>query len=125
MKKTLIVLAVTAFLITAVVTYAQGPIMRGGYGMGSGMMQGYWYEGGKDYQKFLDETLALRKQLHEKRFEYYEALRNPDTKMETLAKLEKEMAELEDKIYEKTPGRPFHGHGGYGYYGFQGCPKCW
>ncbi|RMG74064.1 MAG: hypothetical protein D6710_02130 [Nitrospirae bacterium] len=84
--------------------YQMGPGM--GYGMGPGMM-GYGYS--KDYQKFLDETRDLRKQLNEKRFEYFEALRNPDTKPETIEKLQKEIFKLQKKIYEKSPYK------GYGY----------
>jgi hypothetical protein len=71
-----------------------------GYGMGAEMMWKYNIEA---YQKFLDETADLRKQLHTKRFEYFEALRNLRTKSETLKKLEKEIQELKRKITEKMP----------------------
>ncbi|RME68499.1 MAG: hypothetical protein D6778_01800 [Nitrospirae bacterium] len=84
--------------------------MTGVYGMGPGMM-GYGYS--KDYQKFLDETRDLRKALNEKRFEYFEALRNPDTKPETIEKLAKEIYELKKKIYEKSP---YKGFGPWGCY---------
>lgn len=76
-------------------------MMGPGYGMG-GMMGGYGGYGA-DYKKFLDETATLRKQLNEKRFEYFEALRDPNAKPETLTQLEKEIVELENKIYEKAP----------------------
>ncbi len=69
-----------------------------GCGMGHGMM-GYNAE---FYRKFLDETAGLRKELHSKKFEYFEALRNPKTKNEDITKLEKEIQELQSKIYEKT-----------------------
>jgi|Deesub1362A_J573_1020465.scaffolds.fasta_scaffold00171_25 hypothetical protein len=74
-----------------------------GYGgcgmMGPGMMWGY---GAERYQRFLDETVDLRRQLNSKTFEYYEALRNPETKTETVIKLQKEIQELQRKIYEKA-----------------------
>jgi SWI/SNF chromatin-remodeling complex subunit SWI1 len=79
----------------------QYPDQRGsgtGYGRGSG----YGYDAEK-YQKFLDDTTKLRKELHEKQFEYSEAMRNPDTKRETIDKVENEIQELQKKIYEKAP----------------------
>jgi hypothetical protein len=99
--------------------YGMGPGMMGGYGMGPGMMGGYqqypyqrspgmgygrgpWYDPEK-YQKFLDDTTKLRKKLNEKQFEYFEAMRNPDTKRETISKLAREIQELQKKIYEKAP----------------------
>ncbi|GBE02377.1 MAG TPA: hypothetical protein ENH50_06440 [Nitrospirae bacterium] len=78
-----------------------------GYGMGPGMMGG-GYGTGRSYatnaydQKFLDETKNLRKQLNGKRFEYFEALRNPKTTPDTIAKLEKEITELQKNIYAKA-----------------------
>ncbi len=80
--------------------------MMGG-GMGPGMMGG-GYGTGRSYatnaydQKFLDETKNLRKQLNGKRFEYFEALRNPKTTPDTIAKLEKEITELQKNIYAKA-----------------------
>ena len=84
----------------------------GGYGMGPGMMGGYGgygrgpasgYNQSEECQKFLDDSTKLRKELHSKRFEYFEAYRNPDTKSETLAKLDREIRALQEKIYEKAP----------------------
>jgi len=69
-----------------------------GYGMGFGM----WGYNAERYQKFLNETADLRKELHNKRFEYFEALRNSKTKTETVTELEKEIQELQGKIYEKA-----------------------
>jgi hypothetical protein len=95
-----------------------GPCMMGmmhgggmGYGTGTGMMHGMGmmgtgmvgYGNVETYRKFLNETVDLRKEIHNKRFEYFEALRNPKTKPETITKLEKEIQELQNKIYEKTP----------------------
>ncbi len=77
--------------------------MMGGYGMGPGMMgRGYWSQS-PECQKFFDETAGLRKELHNKRFEYFEAARNPKTTGEDLAKIENEVRELQQKIYAKGP----------------------
>ena len=89
----------------------QGMMSSGAYGMGLGMMGGSCdYEKGKRIvyqsekcQKFLDETAELRKELHEKRFAYYEAIRDPKTTTEEITKLEKELQELQGKIYAKKP----------------------
>ena len=82
-----------------------------GQGCGSNMMgQGYgghmMARGGEkfeDNQKFLDETRDLRRDLHNKRFEYMELTRNSDTSGDALEKLEKEIFALEDSIQEKAP----------------------
>jgi hypothetical protein len=86
------------------------------YGMGPGMMHrgwepgmrergrgGYGYRQSEECQKFLKDTIDLRKQLHTKRFEYSEAYRDPKTKSEQLSKLEKEINDLQRKIVEKAP----------------------
>jgi hypothetical protein len=109
--------------------WTMGPGMRGGYGMGPGMMgpgygyggygmgpgmmgPGYGYGGygprraysdSKECQKFLDDTAKLRKELHDKRFEYSEAIRNPKTSPETITGLEKEIRQLQENIYSKAP----------------------
>jgi hypothetical protein len=90
--------------------YGMGPgMMGGGYGMGPGMMGG-GYGMGPGYsqqneacQKFFDDTAAMRKDLNTKRYEYFETIRNPKTTPETVAKLEKELRELQEKIYAKAP----------------------
>ena len=95
----------------------------GGYGMmgqgrmggmmGPGMMGGYGYRGSDpkafkkyqgEYQEYLNDTADLRRKLHNKRFEYIEAARNPDTTRKSLMKLEREMRDIQWKIYEKAPG---------------------
>ncbi len=76
--------------------------MMGGYGMGPNMMRGY-QEDVKAYQKFMDDTAGMRKELHNKMFQYSEAYRNPQTNPETVTELEKEIKELQKKIYEKAP----------------------
>ena len=81
-----------------------GAGMMGGYGMGSGMMG--WnnpYTTNSQLRDFLDKTASVRKQLQDKQFEYYEALRNPDTKKETLEKLQREIFELQQKLYAQAP----------------------
>lgn len=93
--------------------YGMGPgMMRGnrGYGMGPGIMGGYGgygtvpgYGQDEECQKFLDETAGLRKELYDKNFEYSEALRNPKTTAETTAKLDREIRDLQEKIYSKAP----------------------
>jgi len=125
MRKLAIGLVLVLLGVIGTIAYAHGPGWWGGghmMGYGGGMMgwsdSGYYYD-----QKFLDETRELRKKLHDKRFEYFEALRDPETTPETLTKLEKEIHELQEKIYEKAP-RPRYG----GYMmgpGFGGHRHCW
>ncbi len=55
-------------------------------------------------QKFLDETAPLRRQMVGKRFDFMEALRNPKTTAEDLAKIEKGMLELRIKMLDKLIG---------------------
>lgn len=100
-----------------------------GYGMGPGMMGGYggtycpycgsflgprggYGPGPRGYgqgaqneacQKFLNETAELRRDLHNKRYEYFEALRDPKTTSESMAKKEKEIRDIQEKIYAKNP----------------------
>jgi hypothetical protein len=130
MKTLLVSLTFFTLLAVGVLAYAHGPgswdgrhMMGPGYGshmMGKGygghmtgpMMS--WRGSGYD-QKFLDETVDLRKELHNKRFEYFEATREPDTNPETIAKLEKETRELQEKFYAKAP------RSAYGRYGEYGC----
>ncbi len=87
--------------------YGMGPGMMGGCGMAPGMMvrsmMGLGYYQSEECQKFLDETVGLRKELYNKRFEYFEAQRNPKTDRETVTKLEKEVRELQEKIYTNAP----------------------
>jgi len=86
--------------------YGMGPGMMGGwggYGPGYGRSRGWGYNQSEECQKFLDDTAKLRKELHSKRFDYFEAYRNPDTKPETLAKLDRDIRDLQEKIDEKAP----------------------
>jgi len=76
--------------------------MMGGGMMGQGMMGPGYYQS-EQCLKFLDDTAKLRKELYNKRYEYFEAFRNPKTTPETTAKLEKEVRELQEKIHKKAP----------------------
>ena len=102
--------------------YGMGPGMMGygGYGNGYGMMgpgmmgyggrynsprQGWNAPRGWDpqqQQKFLNDTVQLRKELNEKRFEYFEAQRNPNTSREQLISIEKQIQDLQAKLYDKA-----------------------
>lgn len=82
-----------------------GHMMGSGYG---GHMHGW--SGGYD-QKFLDETVDLRKEIHSKKFDYFEAVRKAETDPEIIANLKKEIRTLKEKLHEKAP------HVAYG--------RCW
>jgi hypothetical protein len=92
-----------------------GHMMGSGYGGHMGGWTGPRYGTEQTDQKFLDETADLRKELHNKRFEYFEAQRDPDTTTKTLTKLEKEIYELQEKIYKDAPRTAYRGYGGYGH----------
>ena len=89
-------------------------MMGGGHGgMGSGMMGGHrGYNNGpngsqngwnsENYQKFLNDTVQLRKEMHDKRFDYQEARRDPKTTRVQLAEFEKAVIDLRYKIAEKA-----------------------
>jgi hypothetical protein len=125
MKKVLAGLTIVTLLVFGALAYA-GPGFwggghmgygHGGYGMGPGYGMGQTYgghmygqRGGYD-QKFLDETVDLRKELHNKKFEYFEAARNSETDNTTLTKLEKEIREIQEKISEKAPRTTYRGGG--------------
>ncbi len=131
MKTLLTVIVAVSILAIGAMAFAHGSGgWDGGHMMGSGyggqmMEQGY---GGhmrgwtgsvnaptQTDQKFLDETSALRKNLHDKRFDYFEAQRNPETKVEAIATLEKEIFALQDQIHKNAPRSVNRGTGGNGY----------
>jgi hypothetical protein len=93
--------------------YGMGPGMMGqgmgpgmmGYGMGPGMMNVY----NPQMKEFLDETKDLRKKLHTMQFDYSEALRDPETKPETITKLQNEMKDLFIRLQKKAPN-PYGGY---------------
>ncbi|MBI5739515.1 MAG: hypothetical protein HZA16_02240 [Nitrospirae bacterium] len=110
MKKVLIGIAaaiVLAVAALAVAAHDHGDVkgghmmMQGCGGHMTGPMTGMC--GQTSDPKFLDETRELRKGLHDKRFEYSEAVRNPETSQEYLTKLEKDMADLREQISVKLP----------------------
>ena len=125
MKKLLIGISLVSILAFGTLAFAQG---MGGWGGGhmtgsnnggnmmgrsyGGHMDGTGYGGhmggstGQRYeenQTFLDETADIRRELHEKRFEYAETTRDPNTTIGTMRALEKEMYDLERKINDKAP----------------------
>ncbi len=132
MKKVLITLTVVSILALGSMAFAHGyggwggGHMRGP-GYGEGHMMGPGYSGhmgswtGQGYgteptdQKFLNETADLRKDLNDKKFEYFEAQRDPKSTNITLAKLEKKIYELQEKIYKDVPRSASRGAGGYGH----------
>ncbi len=95
----------------------------GGYGMMGGHMGGHMGQGhmGGDgmmgtghnsetyqknqdeYNKYLDDTAGIRKNIHNKKFEYFEAVRNPNTTRTDILKIEKELHDLKWQLYEKAP----------------------
>jgi hypothetical protein len=128
MKRALITLTVVSILAFGAMAFAHGyggwsggHMMGPGYGghmmeSGSrGHMMDRGTRGFETDQKFLNETTDLRKGLHEKRFQYFEARRNPDTTTETLTELEKDIYELQENIHEKAPRTAYSGTGVYGH----------
>jgi len=84
-----------------------GSGMKGGYGSGYGNCPGASYFGqdgwnSEPHQKFLEDTVGLRKELNDKRFEYAEAQRNPETTREQLAAIEKEVIDIRTQLQEKA-----------------------
>ncbi|MDD2469285.1 MAG: Spy/CpxP family protein refolding chaperone [Desulfobulbus sp.] len=91
--------------------YEMGPGMMGyGYGhmMGRGGMMGYGGGMGMMYkltpeqrEQFYNETKELRKKMYDLRFEYMEAMHDPKSSPQDLAKIEKEMLETKVKMLDK------------------------
>ena len=74
-----------------------------GDGMGTEMMGGYFSQS-PECQEFYNQTVDLRKELNEKRFDYFETKRNP-TATEEATRLEQDIKELREKISAKaSPG---------------------
>lgn len=119
--KRLAELAIVSLLTVGSLAYAQEHgSMQMKEGASCHMMEGSGGEaqmmghGDETSGKFLDETYRLRKELHDKKFEHHEALRNPGTNLETIAELEGQMQGLKEKIREKAPedmGRMRGSHG--------------
>lgn len=113
MKTFVIGLALISLLAVGAVVYAHNHGSGGGHRMGQGFdgmdMMGAGCGSGQcgveneESRKFLDETYSLRKEMHDKKFEYREALRNPDTTVATITKLERAIQSLKETIREKAP----------------------
>jgi hypothetical protein len=137
MKKIFILLSIVTILAVGALAFAHSP---GGWGGGGHMMgpgygnhmmdrgygghmmdRGYgghmkgWGGQTEEGEKFLSETRDLRKELHDKRFEYMEASRDPNVTQGTLNKLEKEIYDLRGKIHEKAPASVREGAVGPGH----------
>jgi hypothetical protein len=109
MKRILAVLVVAAVLSIGAMALAHGGGYGGGYG---GHMMGYGPGYDKDTSEYFDKTADLRKEFHDKRFEYMEAWRAGDR--EKAEKIAKELDEIAEKINAAAPKttRGF-GRGGY------------
>jgi uncharacterized membrane protein (DUF106 family) len=70
-------------------------------------------------RKFFEETADLRKELHNKMFEYREARWAGDE--EKVEALDKDISELRAKMYEKAEGAGITKRSGRGGYGSGGC----
>jgi hypothetical protein len=128
MKKLLIAIMAVTVLALGTAAYAHmwggqgwggGQHMWGGgpgYGPGAGMMYG---GGDKESRKFFEETADLRKELHNKMFEYREARWAGDE--EKVEALDKDISELRAKMYEKAEGAGITKRSGRGGYGSGGC----
>lgn len=83
----------------------QGMMGGGGNNIGQEMMGSGYYSQSPECQAFYNDTVQLRKELNEKRFEYFEMQRNPNEGGGKAAEMEKEINELRDKISAKaSPG---------------------
>lgn len=116
MKKAIIALGIVALLAAGTTAFAHGWGYGPGYGGhmwggGPGMMWGYGYDD-EDAQKFLDETVDLRRQLHEKRFDLREAYRLGDK--EKAEAIEKDLDKLYSELTEKGGFKRGYGRG-YGH----------
>lgn len=83
-----------------------GNMMSGGMMMGSPMMGfavGMDNEKIAQYEKFMKETKEMRRKLYNMRFEYGEALWNPDTTLKDLREILKKMNQLQQEIQQKMP----------------------
>jgi len=76
--------------------------MMGCQGMMGGVLMKKMSEAQR--KKFLDDTVSLRRQMVGKRFDFMEALRNPATTPEDLAKIEKDMLKIRIQMLDKLTG---------------------
>lgn len=80
-----------------------GPGMMGGTGgfdncPGAALGNGTWTN--QTHQKFLNDTVELRKELNDTYFAYQEARRNPDTTSEQLKAIEKKLTDLQSTLQD-------------------------
>ena len=78
----------------------QGMMMNGG--MGQGCMRMTANMSPEQRQQFFDATHDLRKQMHDLRFDYMEARRNPATTQGQLMEMEQKMAEIRQQVMTKA-----------------------
>lgn len=72
-----------------------------GPGCGGYMMEGMMgFQSQEEYQKHLDDTKDLRRQLYDKQFQLSEAMRRPDIDRKTILQLKKEMLEIKVNMYD-------------------------
>ena len=121
MKRILAGVAVLLIISAGALAFAHGPGRGGAHMMGPGdggcMMMEPGGQGTGPDQAFLNETADLRKELHNKKFEYFEASRDPEATEETLSILEKEIYDMRSRIREKAPVTMNRG--------LTGCGRCW
>ena len=67
--------------------------------MGGGMMQ---HMSAENQEKFMDATKDMRKEMHMKRFEHMEAMRNPKTTLEELSTMEQKMLDSRKEMMKKA-----------------------
>lgn len=75
-----------------------------GEGMGMGMMGGGMMQhmSAENQEKFMDATKDMRKEMHMKRFEHMEAMRNPKTTLEELSTMEQKMLDSRKEMMKKA-----------------------
>lgn len=76
-------------------------------GAGMGAEQPLWmkYLQYPECTQFLDDTKAQRRELHIKRFDYFEASRRPDTDPRIILELERDINKLSFDINRRAPMR--------------------
>ncbi|MDJ0624159.1 MAG: hypothetical protein QNJ17_14410 [Desulfocapsaceae bacterium] len=77
-------------------------MMGGGYGNCPGMSGSGQKWDNEAKQKYFDETAELRREMHNKRFDYMEAYRDPNTTRAELDAIEKEIWDIHAELQEKA-----------------------
>ncbi len=81
-------------------------MMGGNMMMGSGIMgPGMGMQNMKRYNMFMNKTKKLRRKLYDMKFDYGEAMRNPETTMGDLQRMRQEMGRLQRQIMRQMPSR--------------------